>query len=165
MTNKMDELLISLLREEIEAYGKLFYLLEDQRSALMQQDVDAILSLNRQVEEHSLYLKRLNQGRKEMVSEQHPRGETRIVLLIEEMKGPLRELFQELVREINRLIQESQRQLSFNQMLFRRAIDVGRETLRVLRPDGVNAPGIYRRDGNTANRRRNIAVACIARTA
>lgn len=165
MTNKTHEPLVDLLRDEIEAYGKLFHLLEEQRSALIQQDADAILSLNGEIEEHSAQIKHLNNERKKMVSGLHPKGETRIVLFIDEIDDASKGLFEELVREINRLIRESQRQLSCNQMLYRRALDVSRDTLRILRPDSSNVPGIYRRDGNTNNARRNIAAAYVARTA
>lgn len=165
MTNKKYEPLIDLLRDEIEAYGKLFHLLEGQRSALIQQDIDGILALNEEVDAHSVRIRRFNRERKRMVSELHSNGATRIVLLIEEIGDASKELFKELVREINRLIRESQRQLSCNQMLYRRALDVSRDTFRVLRPEGSDVPGIYRRDGNTGNFRRNVAAAYVARTA
>lgn len=165
MTNKMYDPLIDLLRDEIEAYGKLFNLLEEQRSALIHQDVETILTLNLTVEEHSVVIKRLNDERKKLVAALHPDQETRIVLLLAHIEGPPKELFEELIHEINRLIRESQLQLSCNQMLYRRALDVSRDTLRVLRPDAADVPGIYRRDGNTGNLRRNITAAYAARTA
>ncbi|MCH8473762.1 MAG: flagellar protein FlgN [Opitutales bacterium] len=165
MTNKKHEPLVDLLRDEIEAYGKLFHLLEEQRSALINQDVDAILLLNKEIDEHSVQINRFNNERKKMVSELHPTGSTRIIPFINEIDDASKGLFEELVQEINRLIRESQRQLSCNQMLYRRALDVSRDTLRILRPDNSNVPGIYRRDGNTNNLRRNIAAAYVARTA
>jgi hypothetical protein len=165
MTNKMYEPLVNLLRKEIEAYGKLFHLLEEQRSVLIQQDVEAILSLNQEVDSHTVRVKRLNRERIQMVSELHPSGESRILSLIEGIEDASKELFEELVREINRLIRESHRQLSCNQMLYRRALDVSQDTLRVLQPHRAEAPGIYRRDGNTNAQRRSLAAAYIARTA
>lgn len=165
MINTKYEPLVDLLRNEIEAYGRLFHLLEMQRAALIQQDIDAIISHNQEVENQTAHIKRLNRDRLKMVSELHPDGVSRIISLVDRIEDNSKELLQELIREINRLIRESHRQLSCNQMLYRRALEISRETLRVLRPDRSEVPGIYRRDGITNSQRKNGTAACIARLA
>jgi len=165
MTNKRYQPLVDLLRSEIEAYGKLFQLLEQQRSALIQQDTELILSLSKVVDEHAAVVKQLNSDRKILVSTIHPQDKSSILSLLTHIKDPDLQLFNELVREINRLIRESQRQLSRNQMLYRRALEVSQETLRILRPDDASDPGIYKRDGYLGERRRKSFSSCAARSA
>lgn len=159
------ESLANLLRDEIVAYGQLLQLLEDQRSALIQQDEGAILALNDEVNHHTVWIKQLNQARKRMVAELHVEGESSILLLIETIESAPQEMFKELIREINRLIRESQSQLVRNQMLYRRALDISRETLRVLRPGSVETPNLYRRDGNRRVQQRSANAVYVARTA
>ena len=159
------EPLANLLRDEVVGYGQLLQLLEDQRSALIQQDEALILSLNDEVTNHTVYIKRLNESRKRMVAGLHAEGESGILLLIESIESAPQEMFKELIREINRLIRESQSQLTRNQMLYRRALDISRETLRVLRPGAAETPNLYRRDGNPRVQQRNAIAAYVARTA
>ncbi|MCB1122136.1 MAG: flagellar export chaperone FlgN, partial [Verrucomicrobiae bacterium] len=55
-------------------------------------------------------------------------------------------LLEELFGEINRLIRESKRQLERNQMLYRRAWDLGQEMLRTLHPQ-EDFSETYKRNG------------------
>ena len=89
-----------------------------------------------------------------MVAELHVKGASSIVQLMEYIESAPRELFKELIREINRLIQESQNQLVRNQMLYRRALEISREMLQVMRPGAPETPNLYRRDGYPSARQR-----------
>jgi hypothetical protein len=159
------EPLANLLRDEIVAYGKLLQLLEGQRFALIQQDEALILSLNDEVNCHAACIRQFDEARKRMVGALNREGESSILVLIDSINSAHQEMFKELVREINRLIRESQSQLTRNQMLYRRALDISRETLRVLSPGQAKRPNLYRRDGNANNQQRNVMVAHVARTA
>lgn len=143
--------LIATLRTELEAHGKLFRLLESQRSALLNRDVDTILDASQHLNGQIDSIRELQQARSRQVATLDPEGASQhagISHCIERITDPVRPLLEELVREINRLITESARQLRRNQMLFRRASDIGQEMIRALNPQGAD-PDVYRRDGLT----------------
>lgn len=165
MTEQRYEPLIDILRSELKAYGQLLRLLEEQRMALMQQDAEAILSLSESIELHSEEIKTLHDQRIALVADLHPRGSQRLLSLIELVEGPALPLFEELVREISRLIKESHRQLTRNQMLYRRAWDITQETLRVLNPKLNATPGTYKRNGYTSSPVRGSGASYVTRTA
>ncbi len=146
--------LIELLRTELEAYGTLFRLLEDQRAALLNQDADEILEVSSQIDSHSALLNRLRKDRETQVAESTAwvaeEGRT-LGNFIQQLKHESKPLLEELFAEINRLIKESKRQLDRNQMLYRRAWDLGQELLRAFTPQEEFSE-TYKRDGYSRNR-------------
>lgn len=146
--------LIELLRTELEAYGTLFRLLEDQRTALLNQDADEILDVSLQIDSHAVVLNRMRQERESQVAESSAweikEGRT-LGNFIQQLKHESKPLLEELFAEINRLIKESKRQLDRNQMLYRRAWDLGQELLRAFSPQ-EDFSQTYKRDGYSRNR-------------
>lgn len=142
------ENLVDRLRAELEGYGTLFRLLEEQRAALLKQDSDAILVVSASLEDHSKVLSDLRRQRESEIAMLAPEERPAPTLgqFIQRMSHEARPLLEELLREINRLIAESKRQLTRNQMLYRRAWDLGQEMLRALQP-GAQSGRVYRRDG------------------
>lgn len=144
------EILIQQLRSELEGYGTLFRLLEEQRAALIWQDADAILAASQALDEHILILDARKRAREETVRAagyiDPVEGVPSLGLLIANLSHESRPLLEELFREINRLVKESRRQLQRNQMLFRRAWDLGQQLLQLVNPQQDFTP-TYRRDG------------------
>jgi len=57
-------------------------------------------------------------------------------------------LFEELLREVNRLIGESRRRLERNQMLLHRSREIGQRFLHMINPEPVSK-GLYARNGHS----------------
>jgi len=145
--NAINEL-IRTLRSEIEAYGKLFRLLERQRVALLNRDPEEILSVSETVQAHTgtiegLLRQRLGQMR--AIDPALP-ATPRFSEFLESLDDPARPLVEELVREISRLVEDSDRHLRRNQMLYRRASDIGQDMLRALNPHR-GGTDTYKRNG------------------
>lgn len=141
--------LVESLRSELEAYGTLFRFLEDQRAALLSNDAERILEVSSHINEHAALLSTLRKERERQVAESSDweTGELRTLgRFIARLKHESKPLLEELFGEITRLISESKRQLDRNQMLYRRAWDLGQEMLRSIDPRTVSSE-TYKRDG------------------
>jgi DNA anti-recombination protein RmuC len=134
----------------LEGYGTLFRLLEEQRAALLNQDAARILEISAELEQHAAALNQLRKQRESELQALAPQPPPPVTLgqFIQRVTHEAKPLLEELLREINRLIAESKRQLTRNQMLYRRAWDLGQEMLRVIQPGAENGR-VYRRDGYT----------------
>ena len=145
--------LIELLRTELEAYGTLFRLLEDQRAALLRQDAEEILDVSSKIDSHSELLNHLRKERESQVAGSTAwnvdEGRT-LGNFIRQLKHESKPLLEELFGEINRLVKESKVQLERNQMLYRRAWDLGQELLRAFSPQEEFSQ-TYKRDGYSRN--------------
>lgn len=141
--------LIDALRTELEAYGTLFRLLEDQRAALLNQNADEIVAVSSNIDSQAVVLNKLRQSREALVA-QSPgwagEGSRTLGKFILQLNHESKPLLEELFGEITRLIQESKRQLERNQMLYRRAWDLGRELLQSTNPR-TEFSETYKRDG------------------
>jgi len=144
--------LADMLRREIEGYGRLFGLLEEQRQDLLQQDIEHLMDTNSRMEQHSGDLDGYRREREALVRNlcreadsaiEEPTVRTLIVHTPEHTTP----LFEELLREVNRLIGESRRKLERNQMLLRRSHEIGRSFLRLVHPEAADDHHLYSRRG------------------
>ncbi len=143
--------LIEALRIELEAYGTLFRLLEDQRAALLNQNPDEIIEVSATIDSHASLLNDLRKQREEQVLqsavlEGEETGRRTLAQFIAHLKHESKPLLEELFGEITRLVLESKRQLERNQMLYRRAWDLGQDILRSINPQPEFSE-TYKRDG------------------
>lgn len=142
--------LIDKLRAELEAYGKLYRFLEDQRDALLSQDAELILEISADIQDHIAMMSNLRHEREQllcrMTGVSGAEGIPSISLMISNLTHHSKPLLEELYREVNRLVADSKRQLQRNQMLFQRAWDLGQQLIRNLNPKHDFTP-VYKRNG------------------
>jgi len=147
--------LADLLRSEIEGYGRLFGLLEDQHKTLVQHNLEALIGVNARLEEHTESLAGLRRHREGLVrrlAEEaglDPDASSLKDLLghCPDQSGPM---FEECLKEVNRLIDSSRSKLECNQMLLHRCRDIGQSFLQRINPDQAR-DGRYARSGKTCN--------------
>lgn len=140
------------LRKEIEAYGKLFELLEEQKSQFLKKDVDGINQINETMTDQTSILHGLKQEREALVQNiwERSNGNEKPITVKELLKHSPHEswpMFEELLGEVNRLILASQRQLEKNQMLLRRSWEIGQRFLQMLVPEEATASTVYGANG------------------
>lgn len=155
------ESLAAMLRTELEEYGGLFSILEAQRESLLEQDLEAIIGANRDLEKQAekiqdLRDRRLNFIRKsgEFVEWQIPDPPT-IKGLVRSAPDKIRPMFEGLIDEVERLMVSTRNYLKRNQMLMRRAYDMNRQFLSLVNENGTGSPA-YRRNGALANPRQRM---------
>lgn len=148
--------LAAMLRKEIAGYGRLFAVLEGQRTHLLQRNLEGILQANSDLELQADALNGFRVARIGYVAElcrQHSvtgtEREWTVKRLITIAPYEAQLMFQSIITEVERLILESSRYLKRNQMLLRRAHDFGHSFLKVLSPD-LNSSSAYQRNGFVA---------------
>ena len=147
------ESLAEMLRREIEGYGRLFHLLEEQRESLLKNNLSDLIETNCRMEAHTDDLDRLRKEREGLVSSLSRKlelleGPPTVKRLLGQSPEDTQPLFEELLREVNRLIAESRRKLERNQMLLHRSRDIGQTFLNMLSPEPANG-GLYARSGRS----------------
>jgi flagellar biosynthesis/type III secretory pathway chaperone len=146
--------LADMLRREIEGYGRLFGLLEEQRESLLHNNLESLVETNVRMEAHTDELDHWRRERESLVrglfrevegaSGQNPT----VKGLVRHSPEATQPLFEELLSEVNRLIGESRRKLERNQMLLRRSRDIGRRFLDMINPEPAPG-GLYARNGQS----------------
>lgn len=143
------------LRNEIEAYGHLFELLEEQRDQCLSKDLNGLTEVNENMHDHTSFLHGLKTEREELVKDIWTRcsGEQSPVTVKELLKHSPQQswpLFDELLQEVNRLIQKSQQQLERNQMLLRCSWEIGQKFIGMLVPEEANGSTVYAYNGHSS---------------
>lgn len=145
--------LAAMLRREIEGYGRLFAVLEGQRTHLLQQDLEGILQANCDLEAQADILNDFRVERigfVETLCREHAvacseKGWT-VRGLVAIAPSEAQAMFESIIKEVERLILETSRYLKRNQMLLRRAHDIGHNFLKILNPN-VSDGAAYKRNG------------------
>lgn len=145
--------LAETLRKEIEGYGRLFGLLEEQRENLLKNNVEGLVSINDSMSAQAQFLQGLRGEREHLVSgiwkEAGQPGERATVkALLAHSPGNSSPLFEELLTEVNRLVSQSRRKLQHNQMLLHRSRDIGQRFLLLLNPEAAQTT-VYARNGKS----------------
>jgi len=144
--------LANLLRQEIEAYGRLFGVLEEQRRMLLKHNLDGILDTNEEMEGQTQVLARLKQQREALLTSLWSRtgdeASPTVSGLMELSPHETKPMLEALLVEVNRLIQQSRHHLERNQMLLRRSHDFGRKFLMMVNQDGSQSL-VYQRNGRS----------------
>ena len=160
------ETLVNALRDELQEYGGLLNLFNEQQAAILQRRPDMVLAVSATIEEQ---LKTVNERRKcreELVRQsaqsvnKPPKSTLRE--LIEFFPECVRPLLRALIEEVNRLLIRTKRRARQNQMLLARSIEVTQEILRLLNPGMVTKT--YSRNGRLNLGTAGAASRCFARS-
>lgn len=144
--------LAGLLRQEIEGYGRLFGLLEEQRASFLGHDLEGIIQTNGAMEEQTEHLEGVRRERESLVTGIWQRSggsgpEATVKALIAFCPDETGPLFQELLNEVNRLIGQSRQRLEQNQMLMRRYREIGQKFLHLVHPESASTHTVYAANG------------------
>jgi flagellar biosynthesis/type III secretory pathway chaperone len=160
------EPLADALRGELQEYGGLLSLFDDQQNAILRREPDAVLATQDSI---ASQLKTINECRKQR--EAHVRDaaarvsespESPLRALLVYFPETVRPLMQALLDEVNGLISRTRRRAKQNQMLLARSIEVAQQILQRVNPESVTRT-------YSARGRMNLAAAgassrCIARS-
>lgn len=146
--------LAELLRGEVEGYGRLFRLLEQQREHLLKQRLEGLLQSIEEMNALTEELRMRKVEREQLVNGLWERSEFEdtipsIQALLDRMPPASEPMLRELLSEVNRLVGQSRHHLQRNHMLLRRSHEIGQRFLRILNPDTIKT-SVYQRNGRTA---------------
>jgi flagellar biosynthesis/type III secretory pathway chaperone len=137
--NNTWELIAHSLRDELQEYGGLLGLFEEQQAALFRRDAGGVLSLVHAIEEQARQasvkrVKREDLVREFALNQGRPPGST-LRSLVTLFPSEVRPMMEALIDEVNRLIHRSRKFAQQNVLLLQRAIEMHQEALRTLRPE------------------------------
>lgn len=135
------EALVEALREEMQEYGALLNLFDEQQTAILQRLPDVVLtvdgSIHAQLRETRSRRSRREGLVRDTASAMGHAPESSLKTLIECFPENVRPLLKALIEEVNRLITKVKRRAGQNQMLLARSIEVSQEILRRLNPENL----------------------------
>lgn len=145
------ELLIELLRSELEEYGGLLALLEEQQAAIVAREPDRVLEINTSINDQMRMIQMRRGARESFASSlaeklNQSQGST-LRELIRFFRKPIQPLIEALITEINNLVTRARRRAQQNQMLLARSIEVMQEVLHQLNPETMHK--VYGADGRS----------------
>jgi len=132
------EIIVNHLRAELQGYGGLLALFEEQQNHLFRRNPDAVLALSQTIESQARATAE-QRLRREMfvreVAELHAcPADANMRELLPHFPREVQPLIEALIDEVNRLIHRVRRGARQNQQLLARAVDLHQETLRMVRP-------------------------------
>lgn len=137
--NNTWELIAHCLRDELQEYGGLLGLFEEQQGALFRRDASAVLATVTSIEEQAkaASVKRLRREQvvREFALTNGRPAESTLRSLMDCFPPEVRPMLEALIDEVNRLVHRARRGVRQNALLLQRAIEMHQETLRTLRPD------------------------------
>lgn len=137
--NNTWELIAHCLRDELQEYGGLLGLFEEQQGALFRRDSAGVLATVSSIEEQARIAASKRVRREQVVREfaiaNHRSPESTLRSLLELFPAEVRPMLEALIDEVNRLVHRARRGVRQNALMLQRAIDLHQETLRTLRPD------------------------------
>lgn len=146
------ELITENLRNEMQEYGALLSLFEDQQTNLLRRDANAVLLLASAIEEQVAVTQSCRDRREHALrlfaSENGQSSSASLRQLLSFFPVEVQPLIQALMDETNHLIHRIRRGARQNQMLLSRTVEAHDEALRTLRPDLY--PKIYSPRGAVA---------------
>ena len=133
------ETLVVALRNEIEEFGALVNLLDEQQNRILGRDPEGITEMNKTIDEQIALCRDMRRVREDVVSvlasgvNEHEEVSVRSLLSYfpEEVQG----LLQALSDEIFDLMEKTQRKAGQNQMLLVRAFEAVEQVVRALCPE------------------------------
>ncbi len=133
------ETIAECLRAEVEEYGALLNLFQEQQQSLFARDAEAVLNLSTTIEQQVLVLQDCRRRREQNVAAfastvSQPASST-LRALLPFVVAEARPLLEALIAEVNVLVHRVRRATRHNHALLARTVEVHQETLRQLRPD------------------------------
>lgn len=137
--NNAWETIAHSLREELEEYGGLLGLFEEQQKALLRRDANGVLASASAIEEQAKTATVRRQRREQLVRDfAHSNSrplDASLRSLLDCFPESVRAMLQALIDEVNHLIHRTRRHARQNATLLQRTIELHQEALRALRPD------------------------------
>ncbi len=133
------EQIIDALRAELQEYGGLLNLFDQQQNAILNRKPDQIADVEQTVEAQLATLRARRTQRENLVTGMTPDLDPHPTLLqsIFLFPQPMRPLVEALAAEVNRLIGRVRRRAQQNQMLLARTIELTQELCERLKPGTV----------------------------
>ena len=137
--NNTWESIAQSLRDELQEYGGLLSLFEEQQGALFRRDSAGVLASVSLIEQQAQAAAGKRQRREQLVRDfarangQPPLSTLRSLLPC--FPAEVRPMLEALIDEVNRLVHRARRHARQNSLLLQRAIELHQEALRVLRPE------------------------------
>ena len=133
------EQIIDALRAEMQEYGGLLNLFDQQQEAILNRKPDDIAEIEQTIEAQLATLRARRTLRETLVTGLTPDAEPHPTLLQSILLFPqaMRPLIEALAGEVNRLIGRVRRRAQQNQMLLARTIEVTQELCEKLKPGTV----------------------------
>jgi hypothetical protein len=140
MTIHQDNLIVAL-REEVQEYGELLSLFNDQQTAILERNPNLVLAVQDSIKEqleaiHSCRKQRETVAR-ELAVEIGEDPDSSVKQLIDKCEETVRPLLNALIYEVNNLISKTRRRGNQNQMLLARSVEVSQQILQRLNPGGL----------------------------
>ena len=136
------EAVVEALRDELQEYGGLLNLFEDQQAAILQRRPEVVLEVTASIEEQLKTISERRNYREELVRKSSRTVQTTSDGLVREVISyfpeAVRSLANALVDEVNNLLIRTKRRARQNQMLLVRSIEVSQAILRMLDPGVVS---------------------------
>lgn len=137
--NNMWESIAQSLRDELQEYGGLLNLFEEQQGALFRRDSAGVLASVSSIEQQAQAAASRRQRREQLVrdfarSQGRPAVST-LRSLLPYFPKEVRPMLEALIDEVNRLVHRARRHARQNSILLQKAIELHQEALRVLRPE------------------------------
>ncbi|HKB91220.1 MAG TPA: flagellar protein FlgN [Opitutaceae bacterium] len=127
------------LRDELQEYGALLGLYDQQQERIFQRDPDGVLIIAQTIESLATRLQQVRKRREDLVRtfafEHGADPESTLRALLSHVASEARPLVEALVDEINHLIRRTRRRARQNRLLLARAIEVRQQTLQALKPE------------------------------
>jgi flagellar biosynthesis/type III secretory pathway chaperone len=158
--NNAWELIAHSLRDELQEYGGLLGLFEEQQGALFRRDASGVLASVSAIEEQARAAGEKRKRREQLVQDfalsiGRPADST-LRSLLDGFPPEVRPMLEALVDEVNRLVHRARRGVRQNTLLLQRAIDLHQETLRSLRPESFTKTYSPRGQVSLANTAPNV---------
>ena len=152
------ESLVGALRVELQEYGGLISLLDEQRRRILGRNTEGLLERNNDIDTQLESVRKLKNEReiltRSLVCECNLTDVESVSDIIPHVPDPIQPLLQELVDRINDLLIKIQRKAGQNRMLLLRAHEITEQIMRSLQPHSVT---------KTYNRRGTITFKAPAR--
>ena len=127
--------IIEALRAELQEYGGLLNLFDEQQDAILNRKADLVTEIEPTIEAQLAILRTRRSQRESLVSALTP--DTTLLQAILHFPQAMRPLVEALATEVNRLIAKVRRRAQQNQMLLARTIELTQELCEKLRPGTV----------------------------
>jgi len=166
MTTTSHDNLIEALRDEVQEYGGLLSLFDEQQTAILERKPTVVLSIQDsikgQLETINGCRKRREQIAREFAVSLGQEPEITVRQLIDYCEEVVRPLLHALIYEVNQLITKTRRRGQQNQMLLARSIEVSQQILQRLNPGALTKT--YSRRGRINISRWGVGSTYLARS-
>jgi len=133
------ETIVHSLRDELQEYGGLLGLFEEQQGALYRRDAAAVLATVHAIEEQARLASHKRAEREQLVRvfavDHDCEATASLRQLLPQFPAEIRPMLEAMIDEINRLVHRARRGARQNALMLQRAVEMHQEALRALRPE------------------------------